>query len=116
MHFMTANSMMRTESRVPHGVQSKLWAPHGGRPKSMKQVMKERCRSWRSDRPGWWSNRQPLYGGRSDRLGSRLDRHPLFRTWSDHLDAWSDHQPRPAVESPVEHEAPVVVRVWESHQ
>jgi hypothetical protein len=70
----------------------------------------------RSNRLGSRSDRQPLFRGRSNRLGSRSDHQPMFRAWSDHPDVQSDRQQRQAVESPVEHRAPVVVRAWKSHR
>jgi hypothetical protein len=91
--------MARVESRAPCGAQLKSWVPHGGRLKSVKQVMKERRRSWRLDRIGW----------RSYCLGLWSDRQPLFWAWSDRPNVRSDHQVRLAVESLTEHRAPIVV-------
>jgi hypothetical protein len=51
------------------GVEGVVWAAAEvmgaawGAPKSVKQATKERCRSWWSDRPGWRSDGQPIYGG-----------------------------------------------------
>jgi hypothetical protein len=51
------------------GVEGVTWgttevgAPHGGWPKSVKQVTKELRRAWWSDRLGSQSDWQPLYGG-----------------------------------------------------
>jgi hypothetical protein len=76
-----------------------------------------------SDRLGSWSDRQPLlrgrsdrqplFCGRSDRLGLRSDRQPLFHVRSNRLGSRSNRQQRSAVESPMERGAPVVVRACE---
>jgi hypothetical protein len=75
-----------------------LWAPHGARRKSTKHAMNKPRRVERSDCLGWWSDRQPLFGGRSDRLRPRSDRQQRWGpvavdAQSDRLDRWSHCQP-----------------------
>jgi hypothetical protein len=96
----------RPESWTP-GPQPKSWAPHG---RWSRAATEELRKVGLSNRLGSRSDRQPLFCGRSDCLGSRSDRQPLFRGRSDRLGSRSDRQQRPAVESPVEHGAPTVVR------
>jgi hypothetical protein len=93
----------QVEWRAPRGAQPKSWATHGRRSRLAKKVMKELRRVWRSDCPGWQSDRLPLFHGRSVHLGSwsngqplfrgRSDRQPLFYGRSDRLGSWLDRQP-----------------------
>jgi hypothetical protein len=68
------------------------------------------------DSLGSRSNRQPLCRVWSDNLGSRSDHQPLFRAWYDRLNVRFDLQQQPAVESPVDCGAEIVVQTWEPHR
>jgi hypothetical protein len=90
---MPGPQVMRPESWASRGAQPKSRAVHGRQSRLAKQAMEELRRVERSDHPGWWSDRLPLFRGRSDRLGSRSHRQPLFRGRSDRLGSRSDRQP-----------------------
>jgi hypothetical protein len=90
---MPEPQVMWPESWAPRGAQPKSRAVHERRSRLVKQATEELRRVGRSYRPGWRSDRLPLFIGQSDRLGSRSDRQPLFRGRSDRLGSRSDRQP-----------------------
>jgi hypothetical protein len=83
--------MVWVESRAPHGVQPKSWAPHVRRPRSVKRAMEVLRKVGRSDRSGWRSDCQALFRGWSDCLGSRSDASPCsaggLTAWAHNLTA-----------------------------
>jgi hypothetical protein len=94
---------------VPCGAQPKSWALHGGGGEVGEAGNEGVAQVLEVGLPAYLQ-------GRSHRVSSQFDRQPLFWARLDCPDARSDHEPRTVVESPVEHGAPLVVRVWVPHQ
>jgi hypothetical protein len=64
----------RVDLWAPLGMLPKVWAPREAQRRPTKHATKKPRRVRRSDRPGWWLDRQPLFRGQSDRWRPQSDR------------------------------------------
>jgi hypothetical protein len=108
--------LARVESWAPHGAQTKSWAPHRARWKSAKLATKSYERpcgltAWGGSRIASLYSKGGLTTWVHGLTTILCSRHDLTTP-----DVRSDNQLRLEVESPWEHEAPVVLQAWEPHR